>query len=132
MQAQKSRLPLPHDTSDSDIFLKLAEEVAAKDHTIHNLDLEVLQKLAHTAAGQIGPMSALIGGITGQEVLKAVSGKFHPLHQWLYFDALECLPEGNLSPEEVAPLVRFFKARKMKTGRDAAIVLMCLITGQSI
>ncbi len=35
--------------------------------------------------------NAVIGGIAAQEVLK-VSGKFHPIHQWFYFDATECLP----------------------------------------
>ncbi|KAK6318856.1 hypothetical protein J4Q44_G00100670 [Coregonus suidteri] len=30
-----------------------------------------------------------------EEVMKACTGKFTPLQQWLYFDALECLPEDN-------------------------------------
>ena len=33
------------------------------------------------------------GGICAQEVMKACSGKFGPLKQDFYFDALECLPE---------------------------------------
>ena len=37
----------------------------------------------------------MIGGIAAQEVMKAFSGKFMPIKQWLYFDALECLPEEN-------------------------------------
>jgi ubiquitin-activating enzyme E1 len=39
------------------------------------------------------PVDAVIGGIAAQEVMKACSGKFHPICQFLYFDALECLPE---------------------------------------
>lgn len=39
--------------------------------------------------------------------MKAVSGKFHPIFQWFYFDAVEALPEGlPLSPVEVAPQVQ--------------------------
>jgi ubiquitin-activating enzyme E1 len=45
-------------------------------------------------------MAAFIGGFTAQEVLKACSGKFTPLHQWLYFDAIECLPSSPLPKEE--------------------------------
>lgn len=41
-----------------------------------------MRTLAHCAAGELNPMAAMFGGIVGQEVLKAVSGKFHPLHQW--------------------------------------------------
>ena len=37
--------------------------------------------------------------------MKATSGKFMPVKQWLYFDALECLPEdrSGLTEEECAP-----------------------------
>ncbi|XP_035169625.1 ubiquitin-like modifier-activating enzyme 1 [Oxyura jamaicensis] len=39
--------------------------------------------------------------------MKAVSGKFTPITQWLYFDALECLPEENketlLTEEQCRP-----------------------------
>ena len=34
--------------------------------------------------------------------MKAVSGKFHPIFQWFYFDSVESLPENlPLPPEEV-------------------------------
>lgn len=41
----------------------------------------------------------------GQEVLKAVSGKFHPIHQFFYFDSIESLPENGklLAAEEYEP-----------------------------
>ncbi len=39
------------------------------------------------------------------QVVKAASGKFHPLHQWFYFDSIESLPDEPLSAEEVAPQV---------------------------
>lgn len=39
---------------------------------------------------------------------QAVSGKFTPITQWLYFDALECLPEENketvLTEEQCRPV----------------------------
>lgn len=39
------------------------------------------------------------------QVVKAASGKFHPLHQWFYFDSIESLPDEPLPVEEVAPEV---------------------------
>ncbi len=39
-----------------------------------------------------GTKVSFIGGIVAQEVLKACSGKFTPIHQLFYFDALEALP----------------------------------------
>ncbi|EWM19962.1 ubiquitin-activating enzyme e1 [Nannochloropsis gaditana] len=49
-------------------------------------------------------MASFFGGIVGQEVLKACSGKFSPIKQWFYFDALECLPTEPVSEAEAAPL----------------------------
>lgn len=45
-------------------------------------------------------MAAMFGGFVGQEVVKALSGKFHPLFQWFYFDSVESMPEELLAPEE--------------------------------
>jgi ubiquitin-activating enzyme E1 len=39
-------------------------------------------------------MQAIIGGIAAQEAMKAVTGKFMPIRQYFYFDAIECLPEN--------------------------------------
>ncbi len=46
---------------------------------------------------------SFIGGIAAQEVLKACSGKFTPIHQWFYFDALEALPSIT-DPLQFAPV----------------------------
>jgi len=61
--------------------------------------------LIHLASGSkaiLSPMCAAIGGIVGQEVLKACSGKFSPIKGFLYFDADETLPDVLLAPEEVS------------------------------
>ena len=66
----------------------------------------ICHQLAMGARGQLSPVAAAVGGIVGQEVLKACSAKFMPLKQWCYFDAIECLPDGTawpLAAEEYAP-----------------------------
>jgi ubiquitin-activating enzyme E1 len=45
-------------------------------------------------------MAAMFGGFVGQEVVKAVSGKFTPLNQWFYFDSVESLPDEVLPEAE--------------------------------
>lgn len=40
--------------------------------------------------------------IKEKKILQASSGKFHPIVQWLYFDALECLPEEGSVSEDLA------------------------------
>ena len=39
-------------------------------------------------------MSAFLGGIVAQEVVK-FTGKYSPLKQWLHYDCFEALPENN-------------------------------------
>lgn len=52
------------------------------------------------SSGELSPMAAMFGGFVGQEVVKALSGKFSPLCQWFYFDSAESMPEQLLPPEE--------------------------------
>lgn len=61
---------------------------------VDEMDESILREMAYTAQGDICPMAAFIGGIAAQEVMKACTGKFNPTFQYLYFDALECLPEN--------------------------------------
>lgn len=63
----------------------------------------IILQLASGSKAILSPMCAAIGGIVGQEVLKACSGKFTPIPGFLYFDADECLPDELLPMEEVAP-----------------------------
>ena len=67
-----------------------------------SVDAGLLRTLAYVSAGQVSPMCSVLGGMAAQEVLKALTGKFTPLQQWLYFDALECLPDF---PSDDTPLI---------------------------
>ena len=40
--------------------------------------------------------------------MKACSGKFTPIQQFLYFDSLESLPEGDVDPADLQPVSLFF------------------------
>uniref|UniRef100_A0A3Q3XCH3 E1 ubiquitin-activating enzyme n=1 Tax=Mola mola TaxID=94237 RepID=A0A3Q3XCH3_MOLML len=86
------RLPLPRSQADADALLSAVRELNTVAQ-LEQLDEAAVRNLAFTARGDLAPMNAFIGGLAAQEVIKACSGKFTPLQQWLYFDALECLPE---------------------------------------
>ena len=67
-------------------------------------EADVVKQLARGSCAVLSPMCAALGGIVGQEVLKACSGKFMPINGFFYFDAAETLPDaGVLPPAEVAP-----------------------------
>jgi ubiquitin-activating enzyme E1 len=102
--ARFTRLPEPGSLEDAETFIKIAEQLAVGDSNLESLDTKVMKWLSLTARAEINPMAAMFGGIVGQEVVKAASGKFHPLFQWMYFDCIEALPAEPLPREEVAPL----------------------------
>uniref|UniRef100_A0A8C4WFV7 Ubiquitin-like modifier-activating enzyme 7 n=1 Tax=Gopherus evgoodei TaxID=1825980 RepID=A0A8C4WFV7_9SAUR len=101
--AEMGRLPRPRVQADAERLLELARGLTTHQEL---LDERLVRTFAHVSAGELSPMAALLGGLAAQEVLKAASGKFLPLAQWLYFDALECLPEQGttlLTEESCAP-----------------------------
>jgi len=50
---------------------------------IEKLDRSRLQYLAYTARGCFAPLCAFLGGVVAQEALKALTGKFTPINQWV-------------------------------------------------
>ena len=79
---------------------------------------KIVQALASTAAGVINPMCAFMGGVAGQGVLKACSGKFMPIEQWFYFDAYETLPDEMPSPAQVTPVGCRYDSQIVVFGKD--------------
>jgi len=94
MAKHGGRLPAPWSNDDAEAFVEAAKGVSMIG-TVEDLDADYLRQFAKICAGNVSPMNAAVGGIAAQEVMKACSGKFMPIKQWLYFDALECLPEDR-------------------------------------
>ncbi|KAI9815354.1 MAG: E1 ubiquitin-activating protein [Thelocarpon impressellum] len=94
-------LPKPHSEADAAEVLKYSEEIASQGTEKVELDEKLIRELSYQARGDLSPMAAFFGGLAAQEVLKAVSGKFHPVVQFLYFDSLESLPTKSARSEEL-------------------------------
>lgn len=101
------RLPYPHDEEDANELVILAQNVKAGQTDLgeFEIDEKIIKQLSYQARGDIPAMNAFFGGLVAQEVLKAVSGKFGPIKQWMYFDSLESLPAKiTLDKETTAPI----------------------------
>ncbi|KAI9799799.1 MAG: E1 ubiquitin-activating protein [Sarcosagium campestre] len=94
------KFPRPHNEADSDSLLKIAKDIVATSGDNVELDEKLIRELSYQAQGDLSPMAAFFGGLAAQEALKAVSGKFNPIEQWLYFDSLESLPSNSTRSEE--------------------------------
>ncbi|KAI9367367.1 hypothetical protein BJX61DRAFT_528761 [Aspergillus egyptiacus] len=99
-EAHDGQLPRPHHESDAQEVLKIANDLASSQEDKVELDEKIIKELSYQARGDLNPLAAFFGGIAAQEVLKAVSGKFGPVQQWLYFDSLESLPTSVTRSEE--------------------------------
>ena len=54
-------------------------------------------------------------------MLKACSGKFMPIKQWFYYDAIEALSEEPLPMEEVAPQGCRYDGQLMVFGKSMQV-----------
>jgi ubiquitin-activating enzyme E1 len=101
----KGEFPRPHHEADATEVLKLAQEIAGQGEENVELDEKLIKELSYQAQGDLSPVAAFFGGMAAQEVLKSVSGKFHPIVQFLYFDSLESIPTSSTrSEEQCAPI----------------------------
>ncbi|KAM7202023.1 hypothetical protein V8F33_003030 [Rhypophila sp. PSN 637] len=97
----QGRLPRPMNEDDALVVINSAKEFAKAEGIEVEFDEKILKELSFQATGDLSPMAAFFGGLTAQEVLKAVSGKFHPIKQYMYFDSLESLPTKSARSEEL-------------------------------
>ncbi|XP_039654510.1 ubiquitin-like modifier-activating enzyme 6 [Perca fluviatilis] len=103
-QEQHSRLPNIGCLQDAEVLLKLTEEVNATLRNKAPVNTELVRCLSRTARGTLPPLAAAVGGLASQEVLKAITGKFAPLQQWFYLDAIEVVrPLQSVSAEDFFP-----------------------------
>ncbi|KAG7745711.1 hypothetical protein KL932_000741 [Ogataea haglerorum] len=94
-------LPRPHSESDAAEVVDLVKRLNSKYPNIlggADIDENLIKELSYGARGELPAMVAFYGGLIAQEVLKACSGKFGPVKQWLYFDSFESLPESKEYP----------------------------------
>lgn len=89
------QLPLPRNAEQAKKVIQLANELNAAGKWVEKVDEELVAELAMESRGSVTPMMCVMGGLLAQEVLKACSGKFMPIHQFVYFDSLESLPANT-------------------------------------
>ena len=87
LQGQHERPLRPRDAEDAAELVSLAKTIDA------DIDEKTVQELSFQAAGDLAPINAVIGDFVSLEVFKAISDKFIPVVQHLYFDSLESLPD---------------------------------------
>ncbi|KAF3502546.1 hypothetical protein F2Q69_00045420 [Brassica cretica] len=103
--SQADRFPFAGSEEDAQKLVEIAIEIneSLGDARLEDVNSKLLRHLAFGSRAVLNPMAAVFGGIVGQEVVKACSGKFHPIFQFFYFDSLESLPKEPLDASEFRP-----------------------------
>ena len=98
-QIQKKESPQIWMRPDSRSFVTIAEEVNRQvpdgPAKVEIVDKELLATFSHVCRGALSPIDVTIGGVVALEIMKACTRLFTPIVQWLYFDAIECLPRPS-------------------------------------
>lgn len=85
----------PTTSAEVEAVVKAAQERSP------DAEAAVMRTLLPVFRGDLNPMACFIGGMAAQEVLKVCSGKFTPLHQWMYYDAREVLQAWQYGAKSV-------------------------------
>lgn len=108
-------IPCAWNTKEVNEFVNIIKEYN-KD-----IDQKFVERLCNVLDGSLCPMQAVIGSIVAQEIMKACTGKFMPIIQWLYFESVESVnsekPSNNLMFRESEDLCRYNSQVKI-FGRD--------------
>ncbi|KAL1205217.1 Ubiquitin-activating enzyme E1 1 [Cardamine amara subsp. amara] len=128
--SEAGRFPVAGSEEDAQKLISIATAIntGQGDLKVENVDHKLLRHFSFGAKAVLNPMAAMFGGIVGQEVVKACSGKFHPLFQFFYFDSVESLPTEPLDSSDFAPRnsrydaqISVFGAKFQKKLEDAKV-----------
>ena len=88
------QLPAPWNQKDAQELIDIAKHIneTQMKNKVDKIDEKLLRQLSYTSQGAIVSLTSFAGGVVAQECIKALSGKYSPLQQWMYFDGVEVLP----------------------------------------
>ncbi|XP_059626436.1 ubiquitin-activating enzyme E1 1-like [Cornus florida] len=131
--SELGRFPVAGSEDDAQKLISIASNFneSLGDGKLEDINPKLLRHFAFGSRAVLNPMAAMFGGIVGQEVMKACSGKFHPLFQFFYFDSIESLPTEPLEPNEFRPLnsrydaqISVFGSQLQKKLEDAQVFVV--------
>ncbi|GMY10542.1 ubiquitin-activating enzyme e1 1 [Fagus crenata] len=131
--SELGRFPVAGSEEDAQKLISVATNIneSSGDGRLDDINPKLMRHFAFGAKAVLNPMAAMFGGIVGQEVVKACSGKFHPLFQFFYFDSVESLPTEPLDPSDFRPRnsrydaqISVFGSKLQKKLEDAIVFIV--------
>ena len=73
-------------------YFSIVKKFNEKNQITQEIDFKIVELVARHTNFELSPMSAVFGGIVGQEILKSLSGKFIPINQFYTLAYVEAIP----------------------------------------
>ncbi|XP_019432005.1 PREDICTED: ubiquitin-activating enzyme E1 1-like [Lupinus angustifolius] len=123
--SELGRFPVAGSEDDAQKVISIASNINENlgDGRLEDMNPKLLRQFTFGARAVLNPMAAIFGGIVGQEVVKACSGKFHPLFQYFYFDSVESLPTEPLDANDFRPINSRYDAQISVFGQKLQKIL---------
>ena len=86
-EEEHKRLPNEWSKEDANILVQLIKS----NKSLTNNDIEFITKASYIAKTSFSPLCALMGGIAAQEAIKAITGKYTPINQLMYYHVQELI-----------------------------------------
>lgn len=116
---QKGAFPEPGDVQAAQAVVEIAKSLDKDNILDGNAKAEsILMHLASGSRAILSPMCAAMGGMVGQEVLKACSGKFTPIKGFFYLDADEALADELPDSSLLTPINSRYDSQIAVFGKD--------------
>ncbi|GLT26833.1 hypothetical protein SLA2020_018750 [Shorea laevis] len=131
--SEVGRFPVAGSEEDAQKLISVAASIneSLGEGKLEDINPKLLRHFAFGSRAVLNPMAAMFGGIVGQEVVKACSGKFHPLFQLFYFDSVESLPTEPIDASDFKPLnsrydaqISVFGSKLQKKMEDAKVFIV--------
>ena len=87
------RMPEEWNFKDAEQLLSIVKDIYEKSKkTMTEREIEFVMKASCTAKVSFSPLCAFMGGLAAQEALKAITGKYTPINQVMYYNSQELIP----------------------------------------
>ena len=93
-EGELDKIPRIHNSADANAFVEKMRQINEEARLVETVSEEYGRVFSMTARGELPPVVTFMGGVVCQEALKACSGKYTPVKQWMFYDAQESLSDG--------------------------------------
>jgi len=94
-----NRLPDEWNSKDADQVLEIAKKISEEWKKPLDTKGELfIRKAAFASKAMFSPLCAFLGGLVTQEIIKAITGKYTPINQVMYYNCQEIMP--NVEPKD--------------------------------